>query len=63
MSDDITRYEAVVRTDEGSESIIESADEEKVDRCISKLKKSKVAGTIVKHTKLYRCISTTPHIV
>jgi len=64
MSDDVTIYEAGLRINGKFSLFIQSRNEEEVDNYIEIMKMTKTDDSeIVKHTKFYRCISTTPQII
>ena len=64
MGDDVTIYEAGLRINGRFASFIESRNETEVDDYIEIMKTTKTdESEIVKHTKFYRCISTTPQII
>lgn len=65
MIDDVTIYEAGLRSDNGIySSFIQSRNEIDVDEYIDIMKKTKMENfIIVKYKKLFRCVSTTPFII
>jgi len=64
MSEDITIYEAGLRINGVFSSFIQSNDESSVDEYIEIMKTTKIEESeIVKHTKFYRCVCTTPQII
>jgi hypothetical protein len=64
MSQDVTIYEAGIRINGEYCEFIQSKKKSDVDEYIEIMKTTKPKdGEIVKLIKVFRCISTTPHVI